>query len=117
MSQALTGERSSTPKMVSVVASDSGDKLYKKMGNGHNKPYMWGSTVTVASGTSSVVIASGISYHGSDLATYANVVAQPLSDLGSTTYYINKDTTNNIISLEASANLVDVDFDVQIILA
>jgi len=116
MAQAITGEQSSTPKLMKVLAQDSGNKLYKQMGNGHNKLYFWGETVTVVSGTT-VVVASGVSYHGKELATYANVVATPLASLGSANYYVSKDTTNNIISIVASSTLVDVSFDVQMVLS
>lgn len=114
--QPNTGKKKSMPKVSDVKADDGLKLLYKKVGNNHNYPFFWADKVTVVSGTSEVVVASGVKFHGFDMATYGNVIASPLSDVGSR-YYIDKNTTTNVIKImSTSAVADDVDFDVQVVL-
>ena len=111
--QPLTGERSSTPKFVDVVVKDGSSLMMKKMGNGHLVNFMWTDVVSM-SGTE-YTLASGISYHGKAMASYANITATPRSEV-SVAYYINYDTTNNIVKLMGASSIV-ADFNIQIVLA
>lgn len=112
MGQALTGKRNSIPKQTKVLANDSKKMLYRKMGNGHIVPFLWAETVSL-NGTSEVVVASGIVYGGTAVAS-ACITATPTSNI-SATYYIDKDTVNNVVYLRTSA-AVTADFDVHIYL-
>lgn len=113
--QPQTGQRTSTPKVTKIMGDDRATLVYRNLGNNHSVPYMWGDIVTVASGASSVVVASGIKFHGYDLATYGNFVALPDADLGHA--YITKDTVNNVVTLtyESSAS-ADTTVNVQAML-
>ncbi len=113
LGQAQTGTLASIPKVCKITGDDNMKMIWKNMGNNHNVPFIWGETVTF-SGTEAVV-ASGIRFHGSDLASIANVTFTPLGDVGSARVYIEKDTTLNMISIKTTAT-VDTSFDVQIML-
>jgi hypothetical protein len=94
--QPQTGQKASTPKVCKVMGDDRATLVYRNLGNNHSMPYVWADTVTVTSGSTSAVVASGIKFHGYDLATYGNMVATPEGDLGS--FYFSKDTTSNIVT-------------------
>ena len=112
MAQAQTGKTKSIPKLCKINGDDNTTTIYKNMGNNHAYPAYWSETVTL-SGTS-VTVCSGINFHGMDLASYANVVITPLSDVGDTArVYIEKNTTNNTIKIISTAS-IEVDFDVMI---
>ena len=53
----------STPKLVRVNADDGNAALFRNLGNGHKLPFIWGTSVTMASGTAQVVVSSGVSYN------------------------------------------------------
>ncbi len=104
------GSLKSTPKLTKINGDDHNKVIYRNMGNNHAYPFIWAATSTVVSGTNSVVVASGIKWHGYDLATYATVVATPKGDLG--TFYTTADTTANTITLTCeSTPAADVDVD------
>lgn len=114
LGQAQTGTLSSIPKVCKIAGDDNMKMLWKNMGNNHNTPFIWGQTVTF-SGTEGVV-ASGIKFHGSNLASIANVIVTPLSDPGATRIYVEKDTGSNKISIKSTASISSTSFDVQIML-
>lgn len=91
------GKLKSTPKMVRINGDDDKKAIYRNMGNNHAYPLLWATTATVTLNASSVVVASGIKWHGYDLATYGTVVATPN---WSTTCYVTKNTTTNVVTLE-----------------
>jgi len=95
------GSLKSTPKLTKINGDDHTKVIYRNMGNNHAYPFVWASTSTVLSGATSVVIASGIKWHGYDLATYATVVATPKGNLGYC--YTTADTTANTITLNCSS--------------
>ena len=97
LGQALTGKRASTPKVTKIMGDDSGTLIYRNLGNNHSVPYVWADQITVVSGATTAVVASGISFHGYDLATYGNMVVTPEGNLGAC--YITKDTVNNVVTL------------------
>lgn len=102
------GTLKSTPKITKINGDDHTKVIYRNMGNNHAYPFVWGTTATVASGTASVVVASGIKWHGYDLATYASVIATPKGDLGA--FYTTADTTANTITFTcATTPSVDVE--------
>jgi len=94
------GSLKSTPKLTRINGDDDKKVIYRNLGNNHAYPFIWASTVTVVSGSNTVVLASGIKWHGYDLATYASVVATPKGDLGD--YYTTADTSANTITLTCS---------------
>ena len=102
------GSLKSTPKLTRINGDDDKKVIYRNLGNNHAYPFVWANTATVASGTTSIVLASGIKWHGYDLATYASVIATPKGNIG--TYYTTADTTANTITLTCeSAPASDVD--------
>lgn len=116
MPQAQTGSRKSIPKLVRVNAADGEAILYRNLGNGRRLPFMWGTTVTLASGSTTIVISSGVSFHGYDVSE-AIVLVAPLTVSGAAlSYYVDKDTVNNVVTLTANAPGSDCDFDVILML-
>jgi len=113
MPQALSGARKSIPKICRINGDDNLKIIYKNLGNNHAVPFLWSDSFTLASGTQELVIASGIKFHGSELADHGNVTASPMSDVGSR-WWVEKDTTDNRILIKSSASVSDdVDFDVK----
>lgn len=117
MPQAQTGFLKSTPKVVRVNADDSNAVLYRNLGNGRRLPFVWGTTVTLASGTSSVVVSSGVSFNDHNVSA-GIAIATPVTASGAAlTTYLDKDTVTNKVTLTAtSAAPIDCDFDVIIML-
>lgn len=106
----------SIPKICRINGDDNLKMIYKNLGNNHATPFLWGDKFTLASGTSEIVIASGIKFHGKDLATYGNVTASPMADVGSR-WWVEKDTTWNRVLIKSSANAPDaIDFDCKFML-
>ena len=111
-----TGSLKSIPKLTKINGDDSAKAIYRNLGNNHAYPFMWASEVTIASGTTEVVIASGIKWHGFDLATYANVTVTPLRNPGGY-LWVDKNTTTNVIKIKSSAsNATDLILDVKFML-
>jgi hypothetical protein len=96
LGQAQVGLLRSIPKLTRINGDDNLKVIWRNMGNNHAYPFFWGDSFTVASGVTSITLASGIKFHGFDLATYANVTATPCWNAGA--FYITKDTTNNVIT-------------------
>jgi hypothetical protein len=116
MPQAQTGKRKSVPKVVRVNADDGDAVLYRNLGNGRRLPFMWGTTVTLASGVTEVVISSGVEF--SDHKVSEGIVeVTPLSAVGGALdYYVDKNTSSNVVKLVAAAPGEDCDFDIMIML-
>jgi len=116
LGQAQTGSLRSTPKQLKVAASDKSAVLFKNMGNNHNVPFIWSGVATMASGTSEVVLASGVSFYEMDLASYANTTATPTANPGAY-YWIDNDVATNVVTLVAgSAVSEDTVFNIQFML-
>jgi hypothetical protein len=64
LGQGPTGALKSTPKLTKINGDDHDKVIFRNMGNNHAYPFIWATTATVVSGTSSVVVASGIKWHG-----------------------------------------------------
>jgi hypothetical protein len=118
MPQAQVGKTKSIPKVVRVNAADEEAILYRNLGNGRRLPFIWGTSVTLASGTTSVTVSSGVEF--SDLhVTEGLVDITPTNDIGATlSYYADKDTSSNVLTIKSTAapDTGDATFDVFIML-
>lgn len=94
------GTLKSIPKIVRINGDDDKKCIYRNMGNNHAYPFVWASTAVVPLGTTEVVVASGIKWHGYDLATYASVTATPEF---AAYCYVTANTAANTITLHCSA--------------
>lgn len=99
------GKLKSMPKLTRINGDDNDKVIFRNMGNNHAYPFVWATTVTVASGVKTATLASGIKWHGYDLATYASVVATPKGDLGA--FYTTADTATNVITFTCATNGAD----------
>ena len=116
LGQAQTGSLRSTPKQLNVKASDKFALVFKNYGNNHNAPFIWSSVVTVADGTTEVVIADGLKFYDMDLATYGNFTVTAKADPGSR-YWIEQNETTNVVKLVVGAAVTgDLEFNVQVML-
>jgi len=114
MPQALHGKRSSMPKVVRVNADDNKACLYKNLGNGRRVPFLYGMTVTLASGTQEVTVSSGVKFNDVKVAD-GIITATPLASDNVGRYYIDKNTTTNEVKLKSTTTApADVDFDIHI---
>lgn len=95
------GKLKSMPKLTRINGDDHNKVIYRNLGNNHAYPFVWASVATMASGTQSVLVASGIKWHGYELASSASVVATPEGALGYLT--VAKDTGANTITITSSA--------------
>jgi len=121
MPQAQTGSKKSMPKVVRVNAADSESVLYRNLGNGRRVPFIWGTSVTLASGTTSGVISSGVSFSNMDVATSSGslVLITPQDAVAAAlSYYVKKDDWNNTVSLMTTSAVPTgtASFDVMIML-
>jgi len=112
MPQAILKSRS-IPKVVRVNAGDGEAVLYKNLGNGRRVPFLWGATVTLASGTTEVVVSSGVEFNEHKVAD-GHVLATPLSATAANlTFYIDKNDVNNVVKIVSTAAASDdAEFDV-----
>ena len=97
LGQGQVGSLKSTPKLTRINGDDHNKVIYRNMGNNHAYPFIFATTATMDLGVTEMVVASGIKWHGYDLATYGTVVATPEFNAGS--FYITKDTAANTITL------------------
>ena len=106
----------SVPKVVRVNAADGESVLYRNLGNGRRLPFMWADTFTFASGSTEVVLSSGVSFNDHKVAE-GTVQITPLSAAGGAlSYYVAKDAVNNVVKLVAAAPSEDCTFDVMFML-
>lgn len=107
-----TGKLRSTPKICRINGDDSLKVVYRNMGNNHAYPMVWADTVVVASGTAQVLIASGVSFHGMELASYASITATPQTNPGNF-FWIERNASLNTLTLKiASTASSDIKFDI-----
>jgi len=113
MPQALTGQRKSMPKLVRVNAADWEAVIYRNLGDGRRLPFIWADTVTVVSGATTVVVASGIVVNGLDVAEAKFIISPTSSGAAALQPYVDKNTTNNTVTLTIStAAEEDLNYDV-----
>lgn len=110
LGQAQVGTLKSTPKLTKISGDDNTALIYRNLGNNHAYPFVFAVNVTVVSGADTVV-ASGIKWHGFELAADSFITATPDGDLGAGgRMYVVKDTVNNIVTIRTtSTNSVGVD--------
>lgn len=111
MPQYQVGQLKSTPKLVRVNADDDKAIIIKNLGNGRRIPLLWATQVTMASGTSEVVVASGVSFSAFDISaakfevtpsfTVASGVSYDTTLVG--TLYVEKDTDSNVVKVKSTA--------------
>lgn len=102
LGQAQVGSLKSTPKLTRINGDDNVKVIYRNLGNNHAYPFVWATEATI-SGTDDTVLASGIKWHGYDLANFATVVVTPTgSPVG--TLYVDKNITNNVVTLKSTGN-------------
>ena len=132
MPQAQTGKTKSMPKVVRVNADDDKAMMYRNLGNGKRLPFIVGLTTTLASGVAAyagVVIASGVEYGDYKLCEgiFSALIAEDITVVSGVTtsgtvehvgkYFIEKDVTNNIVTLKSTANsTADTTFDILVML-
>lgn len=118
MPQAVDPRGKSMAKVVRVNAADGEAVLYRNLGNGRRLPFIWGNTFTLASGTTEILVSSGVSFNAHEVATEGIFTVAPTSASGAVlSVYFNKDTANNVVTLTATSSTTeDVDFDVIIML-
>jgi len=127
MPQAQTGSRRSIPKLVRVNADDDRALIYRNLGNGRRLPLLWGTTVTLVSGTDQyTVVASGIEFHGFKICDGKVEITPVVSGTSAETYpdtnilgkvYVVKDTIENQILIKSTAEVavgVECQFDVYV---
>lgn len=105
LGQGQTGSLKSTPKITRINGDDSMSLIYRNLGNNHAYPFIWTQTFTVASGITTVLMASGIKYHGFDLATYGKVITTP--NWASGEFYVTKDTVLNTVTFTCTTSGID----------
>ena len=101
----------SMPKLTKINGDDYLKVIWRNLGNNHAYPFVWSQSFTLASGINTVTLASGIKFHGFNLATYGNVTVTPCYNAGAV--YITKDTVNNVITCTAASagpGTIDVKF-------
>jgi len=107
----------SIPKVVRVNADDDKACLYKNLGNGRRVPFLWADTITLASGTTEILVASGISFSNFKISE-GKFSITPLGSEDVGRYYIEKDTVSNMATLKTTSVVdnTDVDFDIMVFL-
>ncbi len=116
MPQAQVGKTKSTPKVVRVNADDSNAVLYRNLGNGRRLPFIWGTDVTLASGTDSVVVSSGVSFNDNNVSAGIVLITPTNNASSAKNYYVAKDTVTNKVTLTVNSNTEALAFDVIIML-
>ena len=108
----------STPKLVRVNADDGDAVVYRNLGNGRRLPFIWGQSFVLASGTSEVVVSSGVDFNGHAVANGIVTAAPTSSGAAALSWYLSKDSTTNVVKIVNSGGNVSADmpFDVMIML-
>lgn len=104
------GTLKSMPKKVFAVFDDNYRIVYKSLGSSSRLiPTAWSSFHAVVGGADTVV-ASGIEFGGLALASYASIAVCVVSGTQDGYVYIEKDTTNNVITVKSTgSNTIGVD--------
>ena len=111
LGNAQTGSLKSTPKITRINGDDNLKVIYRNMGNNHAYPFEFGVTTTVSA--VNTVLASGIKFHGFDLASHANIQMTVTSGVQDRHVYVERDIINNILIIKSTAGdpiEVDVKF-------
>ena len=109
------GKLKSMPKLTRINGDDHAKVIYRNLGNNHAYPFIWATTAVMEANDSEVLVASGIKWHGYDLASYASVTATAEGNLG--TLYVVKNKVLNTVSIKSTATLAsDTDINVMFML-
>jgi hypothetical protein len=103
MPQAMTGKRKSMPKLVRVNAADWEAVIYRNLGDGRRLPFVWADTVTVVSGATTAVVASGVVVNGMKVADALFVATPSSAAAAAKEYYIAKNTSANTVLLTVNS--------------
>jgi len=114
LGNAQTGLLKSTPKITRINGDDNLKVVYRNLGNNHAYPFIFGFTTLAASGTETV-LASGIKFHGYELASDANVQLTVTSGTQDGYVYIERDRGNNKLIIKSTCS-ADVEVDVKFML-
>ena len=89
-------DKKPVPNMVDIRAESGKAMLMKDMGNGHIRPCLWGTSVTLASGVASAVVASGtLGGVDVDQAVYS------ISPVNTTDkYHVEKNATTHVVTVK-----------------
>lgn len=79
--------------------------IMKEMGNGHIRPYMWGSELTMVSGLSEVLVASG-SMAGVYVDDCVYVMSPTTAEADP--FYVEKDETEHTVKIKKVTGTVSV---------
>lgn len=105
LGQYQTGLLKSTAKSVTVRADDGSALVYKNMGNNHNYPFIWTQSVVMPVSGTEVLLASGVSFHGTKLADACSITFAPYADPGDVRLYVDCDTVNNVIKIKSTGTM------------
>ena len=109
LGNAQTGLLKSTPKITRINGDDNLKVIYRNLGNNHAYPFEFGVTSLVSLGADTT-LASGIKFHGFELASYANIQTTVTSGTQDGHVYIERDIVNNILTIKSTgSNSVEVD--------
>lgn len=97
------GKLKSIPKLTKINGDDHAKVIYRNLGNNHAYPFIWATTAVMPASGTELMVASGIKWHGYDLASYATIIATAEGNLGTT--YVVKDKVLNTISIKSTATL------------
>jgi len=124
MSQPILNPKSA-PKVTRVNASVDLAAFFRNLGNGRRVPTLWAETVTLASGTTELVVASGVAFNDFIAAEAKWQVTPVFTAISGASYntsllgkvYIEKDAELNIVKLKSTASAsVDTTWDVYVFL-
>ena len=104
-----------TPKVVRINGDDNMTIIYRNLGNGRRVPFLIGTSVTVASGSTTADILSGAEFHGYKISD-AVVQATPTNDVVSGRYWIEKDSVTPKLVLHQANNDVNATYDIYVFL-
>jgi len=98
-------DKKPVPNMVDICANSKKAMLMKDMGNGHMRPCLWGTSVTLVSGESSAVVASGtIGGVNADQAVYS---ISPVNTVDK--YHIVKSSVSHGVTVEKDTGTASVE--------
>ena len=97
------GKLKSIPKLTKINGDDHAKVIYRNLGNNHAYPFIWATTTVMPASGTELMVASGIKWHGYDLASYASVIVTAEGNLGTT--YVVKDKVLNTVSIKSTAAL------------
>ena len=104
-----------TPKVVRINGDDNMTLIYRNLGNGRRVPFLIGTSVTVASGSTSSDILSGAEFHGYKISS-AVVQATLTNDRAVGTYWVEKDSSTPKLVLHQTNAVDDATYDIYVFL-